>query len=71
MTHLLKIKREARKGALTLKVTIPANVVPLFNALAEVTRAESPESFALWCLCKGLTSEEVMQKFDDLVNDLI
>jgi hypothetical protein len=56
---------------LTLKVTIPAKAVPLFKALVEVTRARSPEDFAAWALCKGMTSDEAMTRFDDLVNDLL
>lgn len=71
MRSLLKINHEAHKGSLTLKVTIPAKVVPLFNALVAVTEADSPESFAAWAICKGCTSEEAMKQFDDLVNDLL
>jgi hypothetical protein len=71
MRELFKARRAARRKSLTLKVTIPANVVPLFKALVEVTGAESPESFAAWALCRGLTSEEAMSQFDDLVNELL
>jgi hypothetical protein len=71
MRHLLRIKREASRGCLKLKVTIPAKVVPLFKTLVEITGADSAEAFAAWAICKGCTSEEAMSQFDDLVNELL
>ena len=71
MSALLRAKHQAQKGGFTLRVTIPAKVVPLFKALVEVTEAASPECFAAWAICKGCTSEEAMDQFDQLVNDLL
>ena len=71
MSALLRQKHQAHKGSLTLRVTIPAKVVPLFKALAEVTKAANLECFAAWALCKGCTSEEAMDQFDQLVNVLL
>ena len=71
LAALKRARLEAGKGSLTIKVTLPAKVVPLFNALVAVTEADSPETFAAWAICKGITSEEAMKLFDDLVNDLL
>ena len=68
---LRRVRKEARKGSLIVKVRIPSQVVPLFKALVELAEADSPETFAAWALCKGLVCEEAMDKFDKVVNDLL
>jgi acyl-CoA-binding protein len=44
--------------------------VPLFKAVAAAAQAKSNEDFAAWAIIKGITSDEAMQNFDDLVNSV-
>jgi len=71
MDALRRVRAEARKGSLTLKVTLPAKTVPLFKALVEVTEADSPETFAAWAILKGMVCEDAMSQIDRLINDLL
>lgn len=62
--------RKARAQGLKLNIIIPSQAVPLFKALMEASQADSAEEFAVWALCKGLTSEEAVAKFDNVLNEL-
>ncbi len=70
MARLLRARRTARGEGLSLKILIPGEVLPLFNALAATLDME-PQAFAVYALCKGLTSEDVLGHFDKLVNELL
>ena len=54
-----------------MRISLPPEVYPLFTALATVSQSPSAEAFAVWCITKGMTSEEVMQRFDELVNQVL
>ena len=70
MSRLLRVKRAAQRNALNLKISIPGKVAPLFNALAVIMDLDQ-QAFAVWAICKGITCEEALNKFDELVNALL
>ncbi len=66
---LAELKRIQAKN-LTLRVTIPGPMVPMFNALFEISEARSPEAFASLAICRWLVSEDAVSHFDDMLNKL-
>jgi hypothetical protein len=56
---------------LTLTITIPAQVTPMFKCLAELTTAGNLQEFALWAITRGVSSSEAMEVFLGFQNDLI
>jgi hypothetical protein len=63
-----KLQTHPPKGSLKCTVAIPPHLVPMVQGMASVMQAPSLEAFAVWSMAKGMTCEEVLSRFDDLVN---
>ena len=62
---------KAPPGTLVLKIAIPREIVPLFQAMSAVVLAPSPEAFAVWAITRGMVSEDALSHFDDLINGVL
>jgi len=68
----LQPEKHAFGPDLKLTITIPGAFVPLFKAMVAIhTPGEQTETlFASRAVCHWMLSEDALQKFDDLVNEL-
>lgn len=57
-----------KEGSVAMRITVPAVFYPLFQGLAAISEAPSLEAFAIWCILKGMVSEEVLDQFNAKVN---
>jgi len=68
--HIKRSARQAGLRPLKLTITIPPPMASLFTALMHINRGGSLEDFAARAVCRWMVSEDAMQSFDDLVNEL-
>lgn len=57
--------------ALILTIRLRPELVPLFKAGMLIMEAKSVERFAEWAIIKGITSDVLMERFDEMVNRLL
>lgn len=67
LKELQQIRRSSKH--LTLTICIPGQVVPLFNAFAEMAQMDKVE-YARHAVLRWLASNEAMEEFDEFFNSI-